>query len=65
MYTTSMLINLFKDVFMIISILIIMLRLDYRLALVSYALLPRFHRHDAVQEVRNGRLRKLERRLLR
>ena len=37
---TSVLVNLFKDVFMIVGILIIMLRLDYRLALVSYALLP-------------------------
>lgn len=37
---TSVLVNLFKDVFMIIGIVIVMLRLDYRLALVSYLLLP-------------------------
>ena len=37
---TSVLVNLFKDVFLIIGIIIVMLRLDYRLALVSYALLP-------------------------
>lgn len=37
---TSVLVNLFKDVFLIIGIIVVMLRLDYRLALVSYALLP-------------------------
>ncbi len=37
---TSVLVNLFKDVFLIVGIIVVMLRLDYRLALVSYALLP-------------------------
>ncbi|HOG52641.1 MAG TPA: ABC transporter ATP-binding protein [Bacillota bacterium] len=37
---TSVLVNLFKDIFMIAGIVIVMLKLDYRLALVSYLLLP-------------------------
>ncbi len=37
---TSVLVNLFKDVFLIVGIIVVMLRLDFRLALVSYALLP-------------------------
>jgi len=37
---TSVLVNLFKDVFMVVGIIIVMLKLDYRLALVSYMLLP-------------------------
>ncbi len=37
---TSVLVNLFKDVFLLIGIVVIMLRLDLRLALVSFSLLP-------------------------
>nr|WP_300003225.1 ABC transporter ATP-binding protein [Tissierella sp.] len=37
---TSVLINLFKDVFTLIGISIIMIRLNYKLALISFALLP-------------------------
>ncbi|OQB48935.1 MAG: putative multidrug resistance ABC transporter ATP-binding/permease protein YheH [Firmicutes bacterium ADurb.Bin153] len=37
---TSVLVNLFKDIFMVVGIIIVMLKLDYRLALVSYMLLP-------------------------
>lgn len=37
---SSVLINLVKDLLMILGIMIIMLRLDYKLALMSFALLP-------------------------
>ena len=37
---TSVLVNLFKDVFLLIGIVVIMLRLDLRLALVSFSLIP-------------------------
>ncbi len=37
---TSVLVNLFKDVFLLIGIVVIMLGLDVRLALVSFSLLP-------------------------
>lgn len=37
---TSVLVNLFKDILMLSGIMIIMLRMDYKLALLSFALLP-------------------------
>lgn len=37
---TSVLINLFKDIFMLIGIIIIMLQLDYKLALIPLSLTP-------------------------
>lgn len=37
---TSVLVNLFKDVFLLIGIVVIMLRLNLRLALVSFCLIP-------------------------
>lgn len=37
---TSVLINLFKDILMLIGIMIIMLKMDYKLALLSFSLLP-------------------------
>lgn len=37
---TSVLVNLFKDVFLLIGIVVIMLRLNLRLALVSFSLIP-------------------------
>lgn len=37
---TSVLVNLFKDVFLLLGIVVIMVRLDLRLALVSFSLVP-------------------------
>jgi len=37
---TSMLVNLFRDAFLVVGILIVMFRLEWRLALVLFALLP-------------------------
>lgn len=37
---TSVLVNLFKDLFTLLGITIIMIRLNYKLALISFALLP-------------------------
>lgn len=37
---TSVLVNLFKDVFLLLGIVVIMVRLDVRLALVSFSLIP-------------------------
>lgn len=37
---TNVLVNLFKDIFILIGIVIIMLKMDYRLALLSFALMP-------------------------
>lgn len=37
---TNVLVNLFKDFFMLLGIIIVMLRLNQRLALISFALLP-------------------------
>lgn len=37
---TSVLVNLFKDILMLAGIMIIMLKMDYRLALLSFSLLP-------------------------
>ncbi len=37
---TGVLVNLFKDVFMLLGIVIVMLQLDTRLALISFSLLP-------------------------
>lgn len=37
---TSVLVNLFKDIFTLLGIIIIMIKLNYKLALISFALLP-------------------------
>lgn len=37
---TGVLVNLFKDIFILIGIIIAMLRMDYKLALVSFSLIP-------------------------
>jgi len=37
---TAILVNLFRDVFMLIGIVIVMLRLNWQLALISFAVLP-------------------------
>ncbi|MGO1470880.1 MAG: ABC transporter ATP-binding protein [Tissierella sp.] len=37
---TSVLVNLFKDIFMLLGITIIMIQLNYKLALIAFALLP-------------------------
>ncbi len=37
---TGVLVNLFKDVFMLLGIVVVMLQLDTRLALISFSLLP-------------------------
>lgn len=39
-FFTSMLVNLFRDGFLILGVVIVMLRLDWRLALVVFALFP-------------------------
>lgn len=58
---TSVLVNLFKDVFVLLGIIFVMLRLNWRLALVSFAVLPfivlatavfRVQARDAYREVR-------------
>lgn len=37
---TSVLVNLFKDIFVIVGIVFVMIRLDWKLALLSFALMP-------------------------
>lgn len=37
---TSVLVSLFKDIFILIGIIVVMLRMDYKLALVSFTLIP-------------------------
>ena len=37
---TSVLINLFRDVFLLLGIIIVMLKMDMRLALVSFVAIP-------------------------
>lgn len=58
---TEVLVNLFKDIFMLLGIILVMLRLNVRLALLCFALLPvmivatvffRIKARDAYREVR-------------
>jgi ATP-binding cassette subfamily B multidrug efflux pump len=49
---TAVLVNLFKDVFMILGIIVVMFRLDVRLALVSLATLPLIVAITAVFRIR-------------
>lgn len=58
---TGVLVNLFKDVFILIGIVIVMLQLDLRLALISFAIMPlvaiatvvfRLKAREAYREVR-------------
>lgn len=37
---TSVLVNLFKDIFMLVGIMVVMLQMNYKLALYSFAVLP-------------------------
>lgn len=37
---TSVLVSLFKDVFILIGIIVVMLKMDYKLALISFTLIP-------------------------
>ena len=37
---TGVLVNLFKDIFMLMGIVIVMLKMDFKLALISFALVP-------------------------
>lgn len=60
---TSVLVNLFKDVFMLVGILIVMMNLNFRLALYSFSVLPLIfissiiYRRYAREAYRNVRLR--------
>ncbi len=58
---TGVLVNLFKDIFMLLGIIVVMLRINYRLAMISLATLPiiliativfRIYARQAYREVR-------------